>query len=160
MCCLMSLTDGKCIILCAASRRAQPCCFDTDSAVKTHLQGDSVLGSEDVSRKFAYIQGHVLFPVVRVWRKFSQAGLADIFNLVQSNGIAAEVPARGSTHGGLCWCNEEHCALRQVLCAVRQHRLWLDVALYPVLLQAAAVSSNTSSPLPVNALKEGVTSVA
>ena len=39
----------------AAGRRAQPCCFDTDSAVKTHLQGDSVLGREDVSQKFAYI---------------------------------------------------------------------------------------------------------
>ncbi|XP_072734216.1 mediator of RNA polymerase II transcription subunit 9 isoform X1 [Ciconia boyciana] len=92
----------------AASRRAQPCCFGTDSAVKTHLQGDSVLGSEDVSRKFAYIQGHVLFPVVWVPRKFSQAGLAGIFILVQSNGIAAGVPACGSANGGLCWCNEEH----------------------------------------------------
>lgn len=77
----------------ATSRRAQPCCFDTDSAVKTHLQGDSVLGSEDISRKFAYIQGHVLFPLLWVLRKFSQAGLADIFTLVQSNGIAAGIPA-------------------------------------------------------------------
>ncbi|XP_074696739.1 mediator of RNA polymerase II transcription subunit 9 isoform X1 [Strix aluco] len=83
----------------AAIRRAQPCCFDTDSAMKTHLQGDSVLGSEDVSCKFAYIQGRVLFPVVWVRRKFSQAGLADIFNLVQSNSIAAEVPAYGSMSG-------------------------------------------------------------
>ena len=101
MCCLMSLTDGKRIILSAASRRAQPCCFDADSAVKTHLQGDSVLGSKDLSHKFAYAQGHVLFPVVWVWRKFSQAGLADIFNLVQSDGIAAEVPARGFSSGGV-----------------------------------------------------------
>lgn len=55
----------------ASSGRAQPCCSDTDSAVKAHLQGDSVLQSEDVSRKFADIQGRALLPVVWVWRKFS-----------------------------------------------------------------------------------------
>lgn len=116
----------------------------------------TLLGSEDLSHQFACTQGHVLLPVVWGRRKFPQAGLAGIFNLVQSNGIAAEVPARGSTSGGLCCCNEEHCALRQVLCSVRQPRL--DDVLDPVLLQA--VSSHTSSPLPVRALREGVAAVA
>lgn len=87
----------------AVGRRAQPRCFDTDSAVKTHLQGDSVLGSEDALRKFAYIQGLVLFLVVWVPRTFSQAGFADIFTLVQSSGI----PMHGSATGGLCWFNKE-----------------------------------------------------
>lgn len=87
----------------AAGCTAQPRCFDTGSAVKTHLQGDSVLGSKDVLRKFAYIQGHVLFIVVWVPRKFSQGGFADVFTLVQSSGI----PMHGSTTGGLCWFNKE-----------------------------------------------------
>lgn len=92
----------------ATRHGAQPWCFDTDSALKTpHLQGDSVFRSDDISRKFAYTQGHVLFPVVWVPRKFSQAGLAVVFTLVQTNGIACEVSAHGSTTNWLCWCNQE-----------------------------------------------------
>lgn len=51
---------------------------------------------------------------------------------------------------GLCWCGEEHCALRQVLCPVHQHRLCLDAVLNPVLVQALPTPSHSHLSIPLN----------